>query len=48
MDHACTNAVCGIHARGKRPDVAAQEIARCARRMFEEKRSGVALGVKEK
>lgn len=45
MDHACTNAVCGIHARGKRPDVAAREIARCAQRMFEEQRSGVALGV---
>jgi ethanolamine ammonia-lyase small subunit len=44
MDHAFTNAVCGVHPRGKRPEVAAEEVARCVRRMLEEKRSGVALG----
>jgi ethanolamine ammonia-lyase large subunit len=44
MDHAFTNAVCGVHPRGKRPVVAAEEVARCVRRMLEEKRSGVALG----
>jgi ethanolamine ammonia-lyase large subunit len=45
LDHACTTAVCGINLKGKRPETAADEIARCVRRMFEEERSGVALGV---
>ncbi len=44
MNHASTTAVCGIHARGKRPNVATDEIVRCVRRMLAEKRSGVALG----
>ncbi|HYE65358.1 MAG TPA: ethanolamine ammonia-lyase subunit EutB, partial [Pyrinomonadaceae bacterium] len=44
LDHACTTAICGIHARGKKPDVAADEIARYVKRMLEEKRSGVSLG----
>ena len=44
LDHACTTAVCGIHPRGKRPDAAADEIVGCVMRMFEERRSGVALG----
>jgi ethanolamine ammonia-lyase large subunit len=44
LDHACTTAVCGINARGRRPEAAAREIARCVKRMFEERRSGVALG----
>ncbi|MGH9900856.1 MAG: ethanolamine ammonia-lyase light chain EutC, partial [Pyrinomonadaceae bacterium] len=44
LDHACTTAVCGINAKGRRPDAAADEIARCVRRMLEERRSGVALG----
>jgi ethanolamine ammonia-lyase large subunit len=43
LDHACTTAVCGIHPRGKRPDAAADEILGCVMRMFEERRSGVAL-----
>jgi ethanolamine ammonia-lyase large subunit len=45
LDHACTTAVCGIHPRGKRPEVAADEILGCVVRMFEERRSGVALNV---
>jgi ethanolamine ammonia-lyase large subunit len=44
LDHSCTTAVCGIHPKGKRPEVAADEIAGCVGRMFEEKRSGVRLG----
>lgn len=44
LDHACTTAVCGIHPKGKRPDAAVEEIAGCVVRMFEERRSGVALG----
>jgi ethanolamine ammonia-lyase large subunit len=43
LDHSCTTAVCGIHPRGKRPDVAAAEIARTVVRMFEQRRSGVGL-----
>jgi ethanolamine ammonia-lyase large subunit len=43
LDHACTTAVCGIHLRGKRPDAAADEIARVVRSMIEQRRSGVAL-----
>ncbi|HEX8071595.1 MAG TPA: ethanolamine ammonia-lyase subunit EutB [Pyrinomonadaceae bacterium] len=42
LDHAYTTAVCGINARGKHPDAAAAEITRCAQRMLEERRSGVA------
>lgn len=44
LDHACTTAVCGIHPQGKRPAIAAEEIARNVGRMLEEHRSGVALG----
>jgi ethanolamine ammonia-lyase large subunit len=44
LDHACTTAVCGIHPKGKRPDAAIEEIVGCVVRMFEERRSGVALG----
>jgi len=44
LDHACTTAVCGIHPHGKRPAIAAEEIARNVGRMLEEHRSGVALG----
>lgn len=45
MDHARTTAICGINPGGKRPGVAADEIARYVKRMIEERRSGVALGV---
>jgi ethanolamine ammonia-lyase large subunit len=44
LDHACTTAVCGINARGKRPERAVEEITGCVVRAFEERRSGVALG----
>ncbi|HWW75044.1 MAG TPA: ethanolamine ammonia-lyase subunit EutB [Pyrinomonadaceae bacterium] len=44
LDHACTTAVCGIHPRGKRPDAAVEEIVGCVVRIFERRRSGVALG----
>jgi ethanolamine ammonia-lyase large subunit len=43
LDHAATTAVCGIHRQGKPPSVAAEEVARLVRRMFEMRRSGVAL-----
>jgi ethanolamine ammonia-lyase small subunit len=43
LDHSCTTAVCGIHPQGKPPDTAAAEIARTVHRMFEQRRSGVAL-----
>lgn len=43
LDHAYTSAVCGIHPQGKRPAIAAAEIARNVARMLEEHRSGVAL-----
>jgi ethanolamine ammonia-lyase large subunit len=43
LDHSCTTAVCGIHPRGKPPDIAAAEIARTVRRMVEERKSGVSL-----
>ncbi|MBV9929313.1 MAG: ethanolamine ammonia-lyase subunit EutB [Acidobacteria bacterium] len=44
LDHACTTAVCGINAKGKRADAAVEEIRACVSRAFEERRSGVALG----
>jgi ethanolamine ammonia-lyase large subunit len=44
LDHARTTAICGINPGGKRPEVAAEEIARYVKRMIEERRSGVALG----
>jgi ethanolamine ammonia-lyase large subunit len=44
LDHACTTAVCGIHPKGKPPAAAAEEITACVLRMFDERRSGVALG----
>jgi ethanolamine ammonia-lyase large subunit len=44
LDHAYTNAVCGINPKGKRADAAVEEITACVVRAFEERRSGVALG----
>lgn len=44
LEHAHTTAICGIHARGKPPEVAVAEVSACVRRMFEERCSGVALG----
>jgi ethanolamine ammonia-lyase small subunit len=43
FDHSWTTAVCGIHHRGKRPDVAVAELAGLVNRMFEQRCSGVAL-----
>lgn len=43
LDHSWTTAVCGIHRRGKPPDVAVDEIARTVGRMLEKRCSGVAL-----
>jgi ethanolamine ammonia-lyase large subunit len=43
LDHAVTNAICGIHPRGKPVDVAASEIARTVRRIRQQRRSGVGL-----
>jgi ethanolamine ammonia-lyase large subunit len=44
LDHSATTAICGINAKGKPPAAAVDEIARCVKRMFEERRSGVPLG----
>ena len=44
LDHACTNAICGIHARGRQPHLAALEIARYVAQMIEQKCSGLELG----
>jgi ethanolamine ammonia-lyase large subunit len=41
LDHSCTTAVCGIHPRGKPPEVASAEIARTVVRIVEQRRSGV-------
>jgi len=43
LDHSVTTAICGIHRRGKPPELAAEEIARTVLRMLAERRSGVAL-----
>lgn len=43
FDHSWTTAVCGIHERGKPPEAAVEEIARLVNRIFEQRRSGVAL-----
>ena len=43
LDHSATNAVCGIHPKGKSPERAAEEIARLVRRMMEQRKSGVEL-----
>ncbi|MCI0490069.1 MAG: ethanolamine ammonia-lyase subunit EutB [Blastocatellia bacterium] len=47
LDHSNTNAVCGIHPRGKHPQAAAEEIALYVRRMLEERRSGIELEFRE-
>jgi ethanolamine ammonia-lyase large subunit len=43
LDHACTTAVCGIHPKGKTPEVAAAEIVRLVGQMLEQRCSGVLL-----
>jgi ethanolamine ammonia-lyase large subunit len=47
LDHSCTTAICGINRLAKHPLIAAQEIAKTVRRMFNERRSGVELGTKQ-
>ncbi len=44
LDHSFTTAVCGIHRLGKPPQSAVAEIAQVVKRIFAERRSGVALG----
>ena len=44
LDHAATTAICGIHPHGKPPQDAAHDIARTIACMFDQRRSGVALG----
>jgi ethanolamine ammonia-lyase large subunit len=46
VDHSWTTAVCGIHHRGKRPDVAVEEISRLVSAIFEQRSSGVALQIR--
>ena len=43
LDHSATTAICGIHAKGKPPHVAAMEIASTVVRMLARRASGVAL-----
>jgi ethanolamine ammonia-lyase small subunit len=43
LDHSVTNAICGIHPRGKPAATAVTEVARLVTRMTEERRSGVVL-----
>ena len=43
LDHSATTAICGIHAKGKPPHIAAAEIARAVVRMLAQRTSGVAL-----
>jgi ethanolamine ammonia-lyase large subunit len=43
LDHSATTAICGIHKRGKPPEVAVDEIVRCVRRILEARCSGVDL-----
>jgi ethanolamine ammonia-lyase large subunit len=43
LDHSATTAICGIHREAKRPAEAVHDIARLLRRIFETRRSGVAL-----
>jgi ethanolamine ammonia-lyase large subunit len=43
LDHAYTTAICGIHPYGKRPAVAAQEIAQTVQYMLAWRCSGIAL-----
>jgi ethanolamine ammonia-lyase small subunit len=41
LDHSSTTAVCGVHPRGKQPDVAVEEIAAVVARALVERRTGV-------
>jgi len=46
LPHSATTAVCGIHPRGKPPDVAVSEIARVVGRAVAQRRSGVSLDLR--
>ncbi len=43
LPHSATTAVCGIHPKGKPPDVAVAEVARVVGRVVARRRSGVGL-----
>ena len=43
LDHSSTTAVCGVHPRGKPPEVAVEEIARVVTRALVERRTGVSV-----
>ena len=43
LDHSSTTAVCGVHPRGKPPDIAVEEIATVIRRALIERRTGVPI-----
>jgi ethanolamine ammonia-lyase small subunit len=43
LDHAATTAICGIHPSGKPPRDAVNEMMRTIGRIFEQRKSGVAL-----
>ena len=43
LDHSATTAICGIHPKGKSPEQAATEIAHTVARIFDQRKSGVAL-----
>ena len=43
LDHSATNAVCGIHPKGKPPEAAAAEVAQIVTRINGRKKSGVGL-----
>jgi ethanolamine ammonia-lyase small subunit len=43
LEHSVTTAICGIHPKGKPPAQAAAEIAHTIARIFDQRKSGVAL-----
>lgn len=43
IDHSQTTAICGINRQGKPPAAAVEEIARCVKRIFAQRASGVTL-----
>jgi ethanolamine ammonia-lyase large subunit len=43
LDHSSTTAICGVHPRGKPPDVAVEEIATVVTRALSERRTGVPM-----
>jgi ethanolamine ammonia-lyase small subunit len=43
LHHSLTTAICGVHPRGKAPDIAVEEIASVVTRALVERRTGVLL-----